>query len=105
MSTDDIGRIMDLLRENGERLASLETTVKTLDIKIDKYNGLKDKVLTLENDKARCDEALVRIETNCKNVQAAKANKLKPWVQLAFTVMGGIILILAGIVINIALKR
>jgi hypothetical protein len=105
MSASEVDRIINKLDGICERVASLETTVKNLDSKVDKYNGLKDKVFALESDKHLSDEALKQHQENCKAIQAAKAKRLQPWIALAFTVMGGVILILAGIVINIMLNR
>lgn len=104
MSTDDIGRIMDLLRENGERLASLETTVHTLDIKIDKYNGLKDKVSELCTGQKLAVEAVEAVKLNCKVVQDKKASTRIPWQNIVPSLITGILMIIAGALFALILK-
>lgn len=103
MSDSDIRRIMDGLGEInlrmsgfGERISSLETTVKTLDAKIDKYNGLKDRMATLESEKRQCDAAIDDIKANCAKVQDNKAKTRIPWQNIVPSVISGIIMILAA---------
>jgi len=81
MSDASIQRILDKLDDFGERIASLETTVHTLDSKVDKYNGVKDRTQCLEH-------AVTAIKDNCERVQKGKASRVQPWKALVFSLLG-----------------
>ena len=111
MADDDIRRIMDGLSEInlrmsgfGERVSSLETTVKTLDTKIDKYNGLKDRMASLEGEEKRCTDAIAEIKSNCKAVQDNKSKTRIPWQNVIPNVITGILMIIAGAIFALILK-
>ena len=98
MSTDDITRIMDKLDNLGDRMARVETTVGALDEKADRYNGLKDRTMSMEG-------AVAEIKSNCTRIQGEKAAKRAPWVSLLPMILSGVVLILAGVIVDLMFKR
>ena len=111
MADADIRRIMEGLSaidlrisSIGERIAAVEATVKALDTKVDKYNGLKDKVAALEGNKDLCVAAISEIKNNCKTVQDNKAKTRIPWQNIVPSVITGVIMILAGAIFALILK-
>ena len=102
---DSTERILDAIDSLRTEVAITSTNVKTLQEDVRKYNNIKDRVFGLEADRKTCLETIDGIKENCKAIQMAKAARQKPWIALLFTVMGGIILILAGIVIELMVLR
>ena len=99
MSQNDIAqliarfdRIDVRLTDLGDRLSSVETTVAALDDKVDKYNGLKDRMMAMEAAKTACDASMQAIKDNCAAVQAKKQKRIQPWIALIFTGLGAIII-------------
>jgi hypothetical protein len=79
MSTSEVERILAKLEGVGERVASLEATVGNLDAKVDKYNGLKDRMFQIEGEHKVCVAVVEHIKSNCQAIQGAKKEKRIKW--------------------------
>lgn len=111
MGADDIIRIMNGLSDinasishMGERVASLEARVDELDKKIDKYNGLKDRMTAVEGEKKTCEAAILEIKSNCRAVQENKTKTRIPWQNIIPSVITGLVMILLGAMMALILK-
>lgn len=87
MSADDIRPILDAITQLQREVAAMGANILTLQTDVREYNCVKDRTLALE-------DALQAIEKNCARVQLEKESRKRPWIALAFTIMGGTILAL-----------
>lgn len=104
MSDASITRILDAIDGLRTEVAGLKVTVNDLKEDVHEYNAVKDRVFQLEADKKACDEKLTAIKDNCAAVQSGKKTRVNRWIALAFSVMGGVLLMLLGFIFELLKK-
>lgn len=79
MSAPEVTRIIDKIEELRTDVSTLTVRFDDLEKKVDKHNGLIDRMYALEGEHKLCVAALDSVKDHCKSVQMAKKEKRIKW--------------------------
>ena len=77
-----------------DKLTKVLDTVSRTDEKLKDYDNIRDKVLAH-------DKTIETIVSNCRMIQDAKKNKSVPWGNVKGMVIGGTLVLIITIVVNL----